>query len=114
MKYTLTYRRGNISRGGDCVRQCGRGFPMVRMTYDSLTKFRMYGSIGITCRNAGASDQMMCVRGRVKFVCAEIPCMFTGHTFHRNAHRVKKDLGKTMARLYGNTEKLRTRELATQ
>jgi len=56
MKYTLTYRRGNISRGGDCVRQCGRGFPMVRMTYDSLTKFRMYGSIGITCRNAGASD----------------------------------------------------------
>ena len=29
MKYTLTYRRGNISRGGDCVRQCGRGFPMV-------------------------------------------------------------------------------------
>lgn len=56
MKYTLTYRRGNISRGGDCVRQCGRGFPMVRMTYDSLTKFRMYGSIGMTCRNAGASD----------------------------------------------------------
>lgn len=83
MKYTLTYRRGNISRGGDCVRQCGWGFPMVRMTYDSLTKFRMYGSIGITCRNAGASDQMMCVRGRVKFVCAEIPCMFTGHTFHK-------------------------------
>lgn len=43
----------------------------------------MYGSIGMTCRNAGASDQMMCVRGRVKFVCAEIPCMFTGYTFHK-------------------------------
>ena len=77
MKYTLTYRRGNISRGGDCVRQCGRGFPMVRMTYDSLTKFRMYGSIGITCRNAGASDQMMCVRGRVKilFVLKFLVCL---------------------------------------
>ena len=90
MKYTLTYRRGNISRGGDCVRQCGRGFPMVRMTYDSLTKFRMYGSIGMTCRNAGASDQMMCVRGRVNLFVLKFLVCLQDIRFIRNAHRVKE------------------------